>query len=41
MEYLHVLKEIFIDGARYKYILEGLTFSIGTTALAAVIGVVY
>lgn len=40
MEYLHVLKEIFIDGARYKYILEGLTFSIGTTALAAVIGVV-
>ncbi|MBR8701082.1 Arginine transport system permease protein ArtQ [Fusobacterium sp. DD29] len=39
MEYLHVLKEIFIDGDRYKYILQGLGFSIGTTALAAIIGI--
>lgn len=40
MEYLSLLKDIFIGGERYKYILSGLSFSIGTTALAAIIGVV-
>lgn len=39
MEYLTLLKDIFIGGERYKYILNGLAFSVGTTALAAVIGV--
>ncbi len=39
MEYLALLKDIFIGGERYKYILDGLLFSVGTTALAAVIGV--
>ena len=40
MEYLALLKDIFIGGDRYKYILNGLSFSIGTTALAAIIGIV-
>lgn len=40
MEYLQVLKDIFIEGGRYKYILEGLGFSVGTTALAALIGII-
>lgn len=40
MEYLALLKDIFIGGERYKYILSGLSFSIGTTALAAIIGIV-
>lgn len=40
MEYLALLKDIFIGGERYKYILNGLSFSIGTTALAAIIGVI-
>lgn len=39
MEYLALLKDIFIGGERYKYILNGLSFSVGTTALAAIIGV--
>ncbi|WP_291256860.1 amino acid ABC transporter permease [Fusobacterium sp.] len=39
MEYLILLKEIFIGGERYKYILDGLAFSVGTTALAAIIGI--
>lgn len=39
MEYLSLLKDIFIGGERYKYILSGLSFSVGTTALAAIIGV--
>lgn len=39
MEYLALLKDIFIGGDRYKYILNGLSFSIGTTALAAIIGI--
>ena len=34
-----VLKDIFIGGERYKYILNGLSFSVGTTALAAIIGI--
>lgn len=41
MEYLETLKSIFIEGERYKYILDGLQFSIGTTALAAIIGIVF
>lgn len=40
MEYLSLLKDIFIGGERYKYILNGLSFSIGTTALAAIIGII-
>jgi His/Glu/Gln/Arg/opine family amino acid ABC transporter permease subunit len=40
MEYLALLKDIFIGGERYKYILSGLSFSIGTTALAAIIGII-
>lgn len=40
MEYLALLKDIFIGGERYKYILNGLSFSVGTTALAAIIGIV-
>lgn len=40
MEYLALLKDIFIGGERYKYILSGLSFSVGTTALAAIIGVI-
>lgn len=39
MEYLALLKDIFIGGERYKYILNGLSFSVGTTALAAMIGI--
>ena len=41
LEYLELLKEIFIVDSRYKYILEGLIFSISTTALAAIIGIVF
>lgn len=40
MEYLALLKHIFISNGRYMYILKGLNFSIGVTLLAAVIGVV-
>ena len=39
MEYLALLKDIFIGGQRYMYILNGLSFSVGTTALAAIIGI--
>lgn len=39
MEYLALLKDIFIGGERYKYMLNGLSFSVGTTALAAIIGI--
>ena len=39
MQYLALLKDIFIGGERYKYILNGLSFSVGTTALAAIIGI--
>lgn len=39
MEYLALLKDIFIGEERYKYILNGLSFSVGTTALAAIIGI--
>ena len=40
LEYLELLKEIFIVDSRYKYILEGLIFSISTTAVAAIIAIV-
>lgn len=40
MEYLALLRHIFIANGRYMYILKGLNFSIGVTLLAAVIGVV-
>ena len=39
-DYLETLRQIFIEGARYKYILQGLTFSIGVTLFAAIIGVI-
>ena len=41
MEYLEILKGIFIEGNRYMYILKGLMFSINVTILAAIIGVVF
>lgn len=40
MEYLALLRHIFIANGRYMYILKGLNFSVGVTLLAAVIGVV-
>ena len=39
MGYLALLKDIFLGGNRYMYIVNGLAFSIGTTMLAALIGV--
>ncbi|MDR3259053.1 MAG: amino acid ABC transporter permease [Fusobacteriaceae bacterium] len=38
MNYLIVLKEIFIDGRRYIYIVNGLGFSLACTFFAAIIG---
>ena len=38
MAYLSVLKGIFIEGNRYMYIVNGLSFSVGVTLLAALIG---
>ncbi len=40
MEYLQILKGIFIDEGRYHYILKGLGFSLGVTVFAAAIGMV-
>ena len=40
LEYMEMLKEVFISGNRYMYILKGLMFSIGTTALSTIIGVI-
>lgn len=40
MNYLVLLKDIFIGGDRYMYILNGLAFSIGTTLLATIIGII-
>lgn len=40
LEYLELLKVIFISNGRYIYIIKGLIFSVGTTALATVIGII-
>lgn len=40
MDYLKVLKEIFIEGERYMYILKGLKFSVGVTLVAAILGLI-
>lgn len=40
MEYIDILKEVFISGNRYMYIIRGLLFSVGTTALATIIGII-
>lgn len=39
MEYIEVLKDIFLTDDRYMYIVKGLIFSIGITLFAAIIGV--
>lgn len=41
MEYLNTLKDIFIEGYRYQYIIDGLLFSMGVTALSSVIGTIF
>lgn len=41
MDYLNVLKGIFIEGERYQYILKGLGFSLSVTGLAAVLGMMF
>ena len=40
LEYLELLKEIFISNDRYIYMIKGLIFSIGTTTFSAIIGIV-
>lgn len=39
MEYIEVLKDIFLTDDRYMYIVKGLIFSIGITLFAAIIGI--
>lgn len=39
LEYLEILKEVFINESRYWYLVEGLGFSIATTVLSALIGI--
>lgn len=39
-DYLAILKTIFIDGYRYQYVLQGLTFSVGVTAFSAIFGII-
>jgi len=41
MEYLGILKGIFIEDGRYHYIIKGLGFSLGVTGLAAVLGMLF
>lgn len=41
MEYLHTLKWIFLEDERYKYVLEGLGFSVSVTLMAAVLGLAF
>ncbi len=41
MEYLGILKGIFIEDGRYQYIIKGLGFSLGVTGLAAVVGMLF
>lgn len=40
LEYLELLKVIFISNGRYIYIIKGLIFSVGTTAFATIIGII-
>mgnify|MGYP002516733481 CR=1 FL=1 len=40
MEYLELLKNIFFTHGRYMYMIRGLLFSVGTTAFAALVGIV-
>ncbi|ACN84036.1 amino acid ABC transporter permease [Brachyspira hyodysenteriae] len=40
LEYLELLKLIFISNERYIYVIKGLLFSVGTTACATVIGII-
>ena len=40
MEYLELLKNIFFTHGRYMYMIKGLLFSVGTTAFAALVGIV-
>lgn len=39
--YLSTLMDIFLKDSRYMYIVNGLVFSIGVTAFAAIIGVIW
>lgn len=39
MEYLLILKHVFIEGERYMYIIQGLFFSLGVTVFSAIFGV--
>ena len=41
MEYLQTLKWIFLEDERYKYVLEGLGFSVSVTLMAAVLGLAF
>lgn len=41
MEYLQTLREIFLEGSRYQYIVDGLLFSLGVTLLSAILGVIF
>nr|WP_307774804.1 amino acid ABC transporter permease [uncultured Cetobacterium sp.] len=41
MDYLETLKEIFIEGHRYRYVFQGLGFSVGVTIFSAIFGVVF
>ncbi len=40
LEYLELLKTIFISNDRYIYVLKGLLFSVGTTACSTIIGII-
>lgn len=40
-EYLDLLKWIFIEQSRYTYIINGLLFSLATTLIAAILGLVF
>ncbi len=40
LEYLELLKVIFIDQNRYMYMLQGLVFSVSTTVFATIIGLI-
>lgn len=39
MEYIEILKDIFLTDDRYMYIVKGLVFSVGITLFAAIIGI--